>query len=107
MKALELRPPPDSFAPRHLGPREPELQEMLQLLGAADLDGLMNETVPAAIRLGRPLSLPAPLSESEALGELQGMAKKNRIFRSLLGLGYADTLTPGVILRNIFENPVW
>ncbi|MBK6683279.1 MAG: aminomethyl-transferring glycine dehydrogenase [Deltaproteobacteria bacterium] len=107
MKALELLPPTDTFAPRHLGPREPELLEMLQLLGAADLDGLMNETVPEAIRLGRPLSLPAPLSESEALAELQGMAKKNRIFRSLLGLGYSDTLTPGVILRNIFENPGW
>jgi len=95
------------FAPRHLGPRAADLDAMLRTVGANSLDALIDEAVPAAIRTDRPLELPPALSEQEALAALAERAGQNQIFRSFLGMGYHDTHTPPVILRNILENPGW
>jgi len=95
------------FAPRHLGPRAADLDAMLRTVGANSLDALIDEAVPAAIRTDRPLELPPALSEQEALTALAARAGQNQIFRSFLGMGYHDTHTPPVILRNILENPGW
>jgi len=103
----ELLQPSDQFVQRHLGPRVADIEQMLEAIGAASLDALIDETVPAAIRLAGQLKLPAPRSESEVLTELRELASQNKIFRSFIGMGYANTLTPGVILRNIMENPGW
>src|SRR3954454_11606735 len=99
--------PADSFIPRHIGPSEAEVAEMLALLGYATLDELIDATIPAPIRLRRPLAIHAGRSEHEALAAMKAIARKNRIFRSYLGYGYSDTLTPPVIQRNILENPGW
>ena len=80
---------------------------MLRAVGAASLEALVEETVPASIRLGSPLDLPAPVSERALLDELTALAGRNRIARSYLGLGYSDCITPPVIQRNILENPGW
>jgi glycine dehydrogenase len=101
-----LSPPPD-FCARHVGPRDEDTRDMLAALGLASLDDLVGETVPRGIRLGRDLDLPAPLSEAEVLAELRTKAAKNRVFRSFLGMGYHDCVTPAVILRNVLENPGW
>jgi glycine dehydrogenase len=97
----------DSFVPRHVGPSAAEVQEMLGHLGYATLDDLIDATIPEAIRFRRPLAIHAGRSEHEALAALRAIAGKNRIFRSYLGYGYNDTLTPPVIQRNILENPGW
>src|SRR4051812_16499113 len=99
--------PADSFIPRHVGPSEAEEAEMLALLGYATLDELIDATIPAPIRLRRPLAIHERRSEHEALAALRAIAVKNRIFRSYLGYGYHDTLVPPVIQRNILENPGW
>ena len=80
---------------------------MLRLIGAATLDELVAQTIPAGIRLHKPLQLPPAESESQALATLQAMAKKNKVNRSFIGMGYYDTIVPPVILRNILENPGW
>ncbi len=80
---------------------------MLKQVGAASLDQLIDEAIPASIRLKGPLDLPAAESESTYLARLKGIAKKNKVFRSFIGLGYSDTLTPAVIRRCVFENPGW
>ncbi|MEZ4687191.1 MAG: glycine dehydrogenase (aminomethyl-transferring), partial [Bacteroidia bacterium] len=98
---------PDRFVTRHLGPQEHELQSMLNTVGVSSLDELMFEAIPDAIRLDAPLSTGAPMSESAYLRELKEKAALNKVFRSYIGLGYHDTVTPNVILRNIFENPGW
>jgi glycine dehydrogenase len=97
----------DTFVRRHIGPRPAEMQEMLQLLGLASLDALADAAVPAAIRLPQPLNLPKAVSEFEALAELRAIAQKNQVFRSFIGMGYYNTITPPVIQRNILENPGW
>ncbi|HUQ45408.1 MAG TPA: aminomethyl-transferring glycine dehydrogenase [Gemmatimonadaceae bacterium] len=97
----------DSFVPRHVGPSEAEIREMLSTVGYATLDELIDATIPEAIRLRRPLAIHAARSEHEALAALRAIAVKNRIFRSFLGYGYSDTITPPVIQRNILENPGW
>jgi glycine dehydrogenase len=99
--------PADSFIPRHVGPSEAEVAEMLALLGYATLDELIDATIPAPIRLRRPLAIHESRSEHEALAAMRTIARKNRIFRSYLGYGYHDTLTPPVIQRNVLENPGW
>ncbi len=99
--------PTDVFPPRHTSPTPAEREQMLNTLGYASLEALIEATVPADIRLEKPLSLPAPLSESGALAELRGIASLNRVFRSFIGQGYHDTLTPPVIQRCILENPAW
>jgi glycine dehydrogenase len=106
MKQVQF-PPLDTFAPRHIGPRGDDVTAMLAEVGAASLDTLIDEAIPASIRLGAPLNLPEGESESAYLARLKTIAKKNRVFRSFIGLGYSDTLTPSVIRRCVFENPGW
>ena len=107
--ALQRDPldPLDTFERRHNGSSPAATADMLQTVGHASLDALADAAVPANIRLKRPLRLPAAASESTALAELRAIAAKNRVFRSFIGLGYHDTAVPGVIQRNIFENPGW
>ncbi|MBP6650774.1 MAG: aminomethyl-transferring glycine dehydrogenase, partial [Bacteroidia bacterium] len=95
------------FTSRHIGPDEQDLQPMLKEIGVASLDQLIDETVPASIRLKKPLQLPEAQSEYAFLKELKNVASKNTISKSYIGLGYYDTITPGVIQRNILENPGW
>lgn len=97
----------DRFAHRHLGPREADIREMLSILGVDSMDELMDQAVPASIRLRRALDLPDSLSEVALLARLREVAASNTVARSFLGMGYHDTVTPGVILRNILENPGW
>ncbi len=96
-----------SFVPRHLGPSATDRQTMLDVLGVADIDELVARSLPAGIRDGHLLSTPAGLSETAALDALAVIAGENRVLRSLIGLGYHDTITPPVIARNILENPAW
>jgi glycine cleavage system P protein (glycine dehydrogenase) len=98
---------PDRFVDRHLGPDSRDMEEMLAALGVRNLDELIDRTVPASIRLQRALDLPAGRSEFGLLRELSAIAAKNQVFRSYIGMGYSDTVTPPVILRNILENPGW
>ena len=97
----------EHFQTRHIGPDEAERREMLKVVGAPSLDALMDEAIPARIRLKRPLALPPGQSEHHFLRGLRQTAAKNRAFRSFIGLGYYDTMTPSVIVRNVLENPGW
>ena len=99
--------PHDAFERRHIGPREDDLAEMLQTIGAASLDALIDEVVPPAIRSPRALDLPAGVPEYDYLASVRALGLKNKIARSFIGLGYYDTITPPVILRNVMENPGW
>ncbi|MHA7682289.1 aminomethyl-transferring glycine dehydrogenase [Cupriavidus sp. PET2-C1] len=104
---LEAR---DAFASRHIGPDDAEQQHMLKVLGYDSRAALIDAVIPAAIRRrdGMPLGeFTAPLTEEAALAKLRGLASKNRVLKSFIGQGYYNTLTPGVVLRNIFENPAW
>ncbi|MCB1363948.1 MAG: aminomethyl-transferring glycine dehydrogenase subunit GcvPA, partial [Rhodobacteraceae bacterium] len=92
---------------RHIGPSPSEMAEMLELLGAASLDELVEQTVPAAIRQERPLDFGKPKSERELLYYMRQVAQKNRVLVSLIGQGYHGTVTPPAIQRNILENPAW
>ncbi|MFE1746372.1 aminomethyl-transferring glycine dehydrogenase [Coleofasciculus sp. H7-2] len=106
-----------SFVQRHIGPSPDEVQQMLEVVGIPTLDALIDQTVPQAIRRSRfpngatpktdSLQLPAAQSESAALSRLKAIASKNQVFRSLIGMGYSDCITPPVIQRNILENPGW
>ena len=96
-----------SFESRHIGPRAHELDAMLKVIGVPSLDALMDEAIPASIRLSRPLDTVQPRTEHRFLSELRDVARKNRPVKSLIGLGYHDCVTPSVILRNVLENPGW
>ena len=98
---------PDQFVRRHIGPNPEETRAMLALLGHKNLDELINAAVPKQIRLPKPLNLPAAHSEFSALAELRRIASENKVFRSFIGQGYYDTITPPVIQRNVLENPGW
>jgi glycine dehydrogenase len=98
---------PDQFVRRHIGPNVAETQEMLKLLGHDSLDSLTDAAVPKKIRLGKPLNLPAARSEFDALAELRRIANETKVFRSFIGQGYYDTITPPVIQRSVLENPGW
>ncbi|UYZ58011.1 aminomethyl-transferring glycine dehydrogenase [Hymenobacter latericus] len=99
--------PADVFVDRHNGPDAVAVAEMLQTIGVESVDQLINETVPARIRLKRELNLPAALTERQFLQKFKQIAGQNKVFRSFIGLGYHDTQLPPVILRNIMENPGW
>jgi glycine dehydrogenase len=99
--------PYDAFELRHIGPRGEDVGRMLAVIGASSLDALVDEVVPPSIRSSRPLNLPVGLSEHDFLQALSKIAGKNRVRRSYIGLGYSDTITPPVILRNVMENPGW
>jgi glycine dehydrogenase len=100
-------PLPDSFVPRHIGPSEADQRAMLAVLGYPSLAALIDATVPANIRLQRPLALPAPMSEQDALAEFRRLMAPNEVWRNFIGLGYSSTHTPAVVLRNVLENPAW
>src|SRR5262245_10075280 len=95
------------FAARHVGPSADEVATMLATLGLDSLDALVDAAVPEAIRDRTPLALPDGLSEADTLAWLDGLASRNQVMTSLIGQGYANTVTPPVILRNILENPAW
>jgi glycine cleavage system P protein (glycine dehydrogenase) len=97
----------DKFARRHIGPSPDDRDGMLRAIGVASLDTLMDEAIPASIRLGRLMNLPPAESEHAYLRRLSSIARKNKTFRSYIGLGYHDTITPAVILRMVMENPGW
>jgi glycine dehydrogenase len=97
----------DFFAPRHIGPRPAERDAMLRVIGVPSLDALVDEALPASIRRAAPLDLPPAESEFQYLTRLQGLAARNRLYRTFIGLGYYDCITPSVILRNVLENPGW
>jgi glycine dehydrogenase len=98
---------PDRFVARHIGPDEEHIAEMLRSVAAGSLDELIDQTIPATIRLRRPLRLPAAKSEHELLELLETIAGKNEVWRSFIGMGYSDCITPPVIQRNVLENPGW
>ncbi|MGP9787047.1 aminomethyl-transferring glycine dehydrogenase [Glutamicibacter sp. 287] len=95
------------FVSRHIGPRPADANHMLQTLGYSSLDELIDTAVPADIRQGAALDLPAALSETEALAHLRNLASKNVMKTQMIGQGFYDTFTPAVIRRNIVENPAW
>jgi glycine dehydrogenase len=95
------------FQARHLGPWEQDQAEMLSVVGKASRQALMEAIVPATIRRPQAMDLPAPLTEAQALAELKAIAQQNKVMRNFIGQGYYGTLTPGVILRNVLENPAW
>ncbi|MBM4344614.1 MAG: aminomethyl-transferring glycine dehydrogenase [Deltaproteobacteria bacterium] len=97
----------DPFARRHIGPDAAQIADMLAALGFGSLEALTAAVVPANIRSKRALRLPAARSEGEALRDLGAYAAENQVFRTLVGMGYADTITPPVLLRNLIENPGW
>ena len=96
-----------AFRARHIGPDARDEAQMLTAIGAASRQSLMDTIVPESIRRNAAMQLPAPLTEAQALAELKGIAQQNRLMRNFIGQGYYGTLTPGVILRNILENPAW
>ena len=103
---IEVDSPTTAFASRHIGPSAGDVEDMLRVVGAASLDELIAQTIPAAIR-GGALDFPPALSEVEVLDHLRSLASKNQVFTSLIGQGYYGTVVPAVIQRNILENPAW
>jgi glycine dehydrogenase len=97
----------DAFALRHLGPRDTDLNYMFKTIGVENLEQLIFETIPSDIRLKNDLTLDAPMTEYEYLNHIQELGKKNKVFKSYIGLGYHPAIVPAVIQRNIFENPGW
>ncbi len=97
----------EAFRRRHIGPDAQEQARMLRMLGQDDLDGLMRGVIPESIRRDAPLRLPAAVGEQQALRELRDVARENRVLRSFIGQGYANAHMPGVIRRNVLENPAW
>jgi glycine dehydrogenase len=95
------------FAARHIGPYEEDERLMLSVIGAASRRALIDAIVPRSIARSKPMALPAPLTEAQALAELKALASQNKVLKSFVGQGYHGTHTPGVILRNILENPAW
>src|SRR4026209_878292 len=97
----------NEFISRHIGPNEAETKSMLKTIGVSSIDDLISKTVPASIRMNHELSIPAAMSEHEYLKHIKEISLKNKDFANYIGQGYYDTITPSVILRNIFENPGW
>lgn len=97
----------DRFVNRHLGPRANEINEMLEFAGVSSMDELINQTIPSNIRLKEPLKLKEGLTERQYFREILKLASKNKVYNTYIGMGYYDTITPAVILRNVLENPSW
>ncbi len=97
----------NEFIPRHIGPDENETKKMLRTIGVSSLSELIDQTVPAAIRMKHGLDLPDAMSEHEYLQHIKEISNNNQVFKNYIGQGYYDTITPSVILRNVFENPGW
>ncbi|MDP4199926.1 MAG: aminomethyl-transferring glycine dehydrogenase [Bacteroidota bacterium] len=97
----------ERFENRHIGPDQHDLERMLETVGAESLDELIDQTVPKSIRLSKPMDLKPAMTESEFLVHASGLAAKNKILKSYIGMGYYNTVTPPVILRNVLENPGW
>ncbi|MGO3804721.1 MAG: aminomethyl-transferring glycine dehydrogenase [Sphingobacterium sp.] len=97
----------EKFQDRHNGPRARETQEMLAYLGVGTVDELIEQTVPSQIRLKQPMGVPVALSEKAYLAKVKQIADKNKVFKSYIGQGYNDVVVPGVIQRNVLENPGW
>ena len=106
MSKIDLTKAP-KFEDRHNGPNQGEIEEMLKVIGVSSVDELIDQTVPPGIRMKKPLNLPAARSEFQFLKDLKKTASKNKIFKSYIGMGYYGTIVPGVIQRNILENPGW
>ena len=98
---------PDQFVNRHIGPGHDDIKEMLKTIGVDSFDQLINETIPSSIRLNEPLKLSKPVTEYRFIENLKKIAERNKIFKSYIGMGYYNTITPSVIQRNIFENTGW
>ncbi|HPI72964.1 MAG TPA: hypothetical protein PLZ01_06130 [bacterium] len=98
---------PELFSKRHIGPDANETEEMLRAVGAGSLEELMDQTIPPAIRSKKPLSLDPAMSEFDYLNYIRTLAGRNKVYRSFIGMGFYDCITPSVILRNVFENPGW
>src|SRR3954462_5267532 len=103
----EAIPPAESFVPRHVGPDERDVAEMLKTVGFPSLDALIDATIPAKIRYRGGLDLAKGMTEPEVLTYFRAIASQNQVFRSFIGMGYSDCVTPPVIQRNIIENPGW
>src|SRR6188508_3064202 len=99
--------PVESFVPRHIGPTDADISAILGTLGFASLDDLIDATIHEKIRYGKGLNLPPGRSERQVLAEFRAKAAKNHVFRSFIGMGYSDCVTPPVIQRNVLENPGW
>lgn len=97
----------DQFIHRHIGPRESEIEHMLKVLNVNSLEALIAEVVPEDIRLKIPLSIGKPLTERQYFRRILKLAQKNKVFNTYIGMGYYDTITPAVVLRNVLENPSW
>ncbi|MBL4652529.1 MAG: aminomethyl-transferring glycine dehydrogenase, partial [Flavobacteriales bacterium] len=97
----------DRFITRHNGPRKADVTEMLKTVGANSIEELINQTIPADIRLKNDLNIDEPMSEFEYSAHINELGKKNKVFKSYIGLGYYNTIIPPVIQRNILENPGW
>ena len=95
------------FISRHIGPDEHSTKQMLKTIGVPDLDTLVSKTVPPAIRMQHELNLPAAMSEHQYLQHIKEVSLQNKVYKNYIGQGYYDTITPSVILRNVFENPGW
>jgi len=97
----------NEFMARHIGPNEKEKARMLKIIGEPSLDSLVEKTVPPVIRMSSPLNIPAAMGEHEYLKHIKEISLRNKVYTNYIGQGYYDTITPSVILRNIFENPGW
>ncbi len=97
----------DQFAPRHLGPRQVDVDAMMAKVGVSTLDELISLTIPNSIRMEGTLDLPPAMGERTVIARLRDLADRNQVFRSLIGMGYSDCVTPPIIQRNILENPGW
>jgi len=103
----DLLMPADRFVKRHIGPRSHDVTRMLQAIGLNSLEELIAQAIPSAIRMDGYLDLDQPRSESAVLDELRDLAGRNKVYRSFIGMGYYDTITPPVVQRNVLENPGW
>ena len=96
-----------SFSDRHIGPREHDIKSIMKLVGVKSIDELIDQTIPKHIQLNSKMNLPKPLSENRFIEHMKSLANKNKCYRSYIGMGYYNTILPGVIQRNILENPGW